>query len=39
MMKNLGQQTLAPSAVALDLGKHSNLFAMPRAMTEQDIER
>ncbi|PAY10518.1 2,4-dienoyl-CoA reductase [Bradyrhizobium sp. UFLA03-84] len=37
MMKNLGQQTLAPSAVALDLGKHSNLFAMPRAMTEQDI--
>ncbi|MFN5041669.1 MAG: NADH:flavin oxidoreductase/NADH oxidase family protein, partial [Bradyrhizobium sp.] len=38
MMKNLGQQTLAPSAVALDLGKHSNLFAMPRAMTEQDID-
>ncbi|AUC93201.1 MULTISPECIES: NADH:flavin oxidoreductase/NADH oxidase family protein [Bradyrhizobium] len=38
MMKNLGQQTLAPSAVPLDLGKHSNLFAMPRAMTEQDID-
>ncbi|MEN3351402.1 MAG: hypothetical protein V7632_5037 [Bradyrhizobium sp.] len=38
MMKNLGQPTLAPSAVALDLGKHSNLFATPKAMTEQDID-
>ncbi|SED27893.1 NADH:flavin oxidoreductase/NADH oxidase family protein [Bradyrhizobium erythrophlei] len=38
MMKNMGQQTLAPSAVPLDLGKHSNLFAMPRAMTEHDID-
>ncbi len=38
MMKNLGQQTLAPSAVPLDLGKHSNLFAIPKAMTEQDID-
>jgi 2,4-dienoyl-CoA reductase-like NADH-dependent reductase (Old Yellow Enzyme family) len=27
----------APSAVALDVGKHSNLFAQPRAMTEGDI--
>ena len=27
----------APSAVALDIGKHSNLFAQPRAMTEADI--
>ena len=27
----------APSAVPLDLGKHSGLFAMPRAMTEADI--
>jgi len=27
----------APSAVALDLGKHSNLFAPPRAMTEAEI--
>ncbi len=27
----------APSAVALDLGKHSNLFAAPRAMTEAEI--
>lgn len=37
MMKNLGQQTWAPSAVPLDLGKHSNMFATPKAMTEQDI--
>ena len=37
MMKGLGQPTMAPSAVALDLGKHSNLFGMPRAMTEADI--
>jgi 2,4-dienoyl-CoA reductase-like NADH-dependent reductase (Old Yellow Enzyme family) len=37
MMKDLGQQTLAPSAVAIDLGKHSKLFGMPRAMTEADI--
>ena len=27
----------APSAVALDIGKHSSLFAQPRAMTEADI--
>ena len=27
----------APSAVALDIGKHSNLFAQPRAMTEGQI--
>jgi 2,4-dienoyl-CoA reductase-like NADH-dependent reductase (Old Yellow Enzyme family) len=37
MMTNLRQQTWAPSAVALDLGKHSKLFATPKAMTEQDI--
>ncbi|MES2319164.1 MAG: NADH:flavin oxidoreductase/NADH oxidase family protein [Pseudomonadota bacterium] len=38
MMKDLGQGTLAPSAVAIDLGKHSGLFAMPKAMTEADIK-
>ena len=27
----------APSAVALDIGKHSKLFAQPRAMTEAEI--
>jgi 2,4-dienoyl-CoA reductase-like NADH-dependent reductase (Old Yellow Enzyme family) len=37
MMKNLGQETWAPSAVPLDLGKHSKMFATPKAMTEQDI--
>ena len=37
MMKGLGQQTIARSAVALDLGKHSGMFGMPKAMTEADI--
>lgn len=33
----LGQPTIAPSAVALDLGNLSGQFALPRAMTEDDI--
>lgn len=33
----LGQETLAPSAIALDLGKQSSRFRMPREMTEHDI--
>src|ERR1700738_2416271 len=37
MMRNMGQETWAPSAVPLDLGKYSKMFATPRAMTEQDI--
>ena len=37
VMKNMGQETLAPSPVALDLGKYSKMFATPKAMTEQDI--
>lgn len=37
-MANLGQQALAPSAIALDLGSFSKMFAMPRAMTEDDIQ-
>jgi 2,4-dienoyl-CoA reductase-like NADH-dependent reductase (Old Yellow Enzyme family) len=37
VMKSMGQETLAPSAVALELGKYSKMFAAPRAMTEQDI--
>jgi 2,4-dienoyl-CoA reductase-like NADH-dependent reductase (Old Yellow Enzyme family) len=37
VMKNMGQETWAPSAIPLDLGKHSKLFATPRAMTELDI--
>ncbi|GLZ86842.1 2,4-dienoyl-CoA reductase [Metapseudomonas resinovorans] len=34
----LGQPTLAPSAVPLDLGKFSNQFRVPREMSEADIE-
>src|SRR3954469_20373290 len=30
-------QAWAPSAVALDIGKHSALFAQPRAMSEAEI--
>ncbi|MEA3167335.1 MAG: hypothetical protein QOI97_283, partial [Pseudomonas sp.] len=37
-MANLGQQALAPSAVALDLGGFSKMFAKPKAMTEHDIQ-
>jgi len=33
----LGQPTLAPSAVAMDLGSFSKQFAAPRAMTQADI--
>lgn len=37
MPAGLAQQTLAPSAIALDLGKQSGMFPMPRAMTADDI--
>jgi 2,4-dienoyl-CoA reductase-like NADH-dependent reductase (Old Yellow Enzyme family) len=37
MQSNLGQETWAPSAVPLDLGKLSNRFAMPRMMTPDMI--
>ena len=37
-MANLGQQALAPSAVALDLGQFSKMFAEPKPMSEGDIE-
>jgi 2,4-dienoyl-CoA reductase-like NADH-dependent reductase (Old Yellow Enzyme family) len=33
----LNQPTIAPSAVALDLGAYSDRFAVPRAMTADDI--
>ncbi|MHC8320326.1 NADH:flavin oxidoreductase/NADH oxidase family protein [Pseudomonas sp. GB2N2] len=36
-MANLGQQALAPSSVALDLGGFSKLFAQPKPMSEGDI--
>lgn len=38
MQANLGQPTLAPSAVPLDLGKLSKRFNTPRAMTQEQIE-
>ncbi|WP_430460302.1 NADH:flavin oxidoreductase/NADH oxidase family protein [Thalassolituus sp. LLYu03] len=34
----LGGKALSASDVAVDLGKHSKLFAKPRAMTEADIQ-
>lgn len=37
-MANLGQQALAPSAVALDLGGFSKMFAKPKAMSEDQIQ-
>jgi 2,4-dienoyl-CoA reductase-like NADH-dependent reductase (Old Yellow Enzyme family) len=33
----LGQTTMAPSALAMELGSFSRQFAQPRAMTEADI--
>ncbi|MBN3802373.1 NADH:flavin oxidoreductase/NADH oxidase family protein [Paraburkholderia sp. Ac-20336] len=33
----LGHDAWAPSAIALDLGRHSKLFARPRAMTAGEI--
>lgn len=38
MQSNLGQQTWAPSAVALDLGKMSDRFNTPIEMTEDMIQ-
>ncbi len=34
----LGQETVAPSAVALQLGRQSSRFSLPRALTEAEIE-
>lgn len=34
---NLGQGAVAPSAVALDLGKFSKMFAVPREVSEAEI--
>jgi 2,4-dienoyl-CoA reductase-like NADH-dependent reductase (Old Yellow Enzyme family) len=36
--KNMGGKALAPSAIALDLGKHSGMFAQPKAMSEEEIQ-
>jgi 2,4-dienoyl-CoA reductase-like NADH-dependent reductase (Old Yellow Enzyme family) len=37
VMANMGGLAWAPSAVPLELGKHSKLFAQPVAMSEADI--
>jgi 2,4-dienoyl-CoA reductase-like NADH-dependent reductase (Old Yellow Enzyme family) len=37
VMANMGGLAWAPSAVALDLGKHSKMFAQPLAMAQADI--
>lgn len=34
----MGGDVLSPSAIPLDLGKHSHLFGQPRAMTHKDID-
>jgi 2,4-dienoyl-CoA reductase-like NADH-dependent reductase (Old Yellow Enzyme family) len=35
---NLSDQSLAPSAINLDMGKYSNMFAPAKAMTEAEIQ-
>jgi 2,4-dienoyl-CoA reductase-like NADH-dependent reductase (Old Yellow Enzyme family) len=37
MAAAMGQETWAPSPVALDMGRYSNRFAVPREMTAADI--
>ncbi|UUY08321.1 NADH:flavin oxidoreductase/NADH oxidase family protein [Pseudomonas sp. J452] len=37
MQANLGQQTVAPSAVALELGGLSKLFPLPKALGDEEI--
>lgn len=37
MPAGLGQETLAPSAIALDLGAQSRIFPIPREMSAADI--
>ncbi|MDE2436393.1 MAG: NADH:flavin oxidoreductase/NADH oxidase family protein [Sphingomonadales bacterium] len=37
MPAGMGQETVAPSAIALDLGAQSKQFPMPREMTEGEI--
>ena len=37
MQANLGQQTVAPSAIALELGGLSKMFPLPKALSESEI--
>lgn len=38
MQANLGQQTVAPSAVGLELGSLSKMFPLPKALDESEIQ-
>ena len=38
VFKAMRGKNLAPSAVALNLGKHSDLFSIPKAMIDEEIE-
>ncbi|MFC4701289.1 NADH:flavin oxidoreductase/NADH oxidase family protein [Glaciecola siphonariae] len=38
VMKAMGGKVLAPSAIAVNIGKHSNLLAPPKAMSEEEIQ-
>nr|WP_100640750.1 NADH:flavin oxidoreductase/NADH oxidase family protein [Alteromonas facilis] len=37
VFKKMGGKVLSPSDIALDMGKHSNLFTQPKAMTDAEI--
>ena len=37
VFKKMGGKVLSASSVALNMGKHSHLFGVPRAMTQSDI--
>ena len=38
VFKKMGGKVLSPSNVALNMGKHSNLFSQPKAMSEVEIQ-
>jgi len=38
VFKAMGGKNLAPSAIAINLGKHSNMFSIPQAMIEEEIQ-
>jgi 2,4-dienoyl-CoA reductase-like NADH-dependent reductase (Old Yellow Enzyme family) len=38
VFKNMGGKVLSPSNIALNMGKHSDLFTQPKAMSEPEIE-
>ena len=38
VMKAMGGKNISPSDIAVDIGKHSNLLARPRTMTEDEIQ-